>query len=139
MPKFGKRSLLCIDTCHPDLQQLLHEVIKKVDISVRWGWRGEKDQNGFVAAGTSRTRWPNSKHNNVDDDGNPESLAFDAYPYPVPPRTAAGLRRHCWVSGYIKATADRMGIKLRQGIDWDGDGDFSDQRLNDLVHHELLR
>jgi peptidoglycan LD-endopeptidase CwlK len=31
-----------------------------------------------------------------------------------------------------------MGIEIRWGGDWDGDGDLSDHKFNDLPHFELI-
>jgi len=131
MPTFGKKSLAQLDTCHPKLQNILWEMIHYTDFSVVCGHRNLKDQNAAYAQKRSQKPWPHGKHNSLP------SLAVDIYPYPMPPDTAAGMRRHCWLSGYVKCVADKLNIPIRQGIDWDSDGDFGDQRLNDLCHHEL--
>lgn len=42
-------------------------------------WRGEEDQNKMVASGKSERKWPFSRHNAVDKDGNPCSEAMDIF------------------------------------------------------------
>ena len=42
------------------------------------------------------------------------------------------------MAGYIQATADKLGIKIRWGGDWDSDGDLDDQTFMDLGHFELV-
>lgn len=43
------------------------------------GWRGEEEQNEDVAEGRSKLSWPNSKHNMLDEQGNPCSQALDIF------------------------------------------------------------
>lgn len=129
MYKFSELSKKRLETCHPDLQRLMNEVIKHYDISILCGHRGEEDQNKAFSEGNSKLKWPNSKHNSLP------SKAVDIMPNPSDWKD--NLRfYHC--IGFIKGIADSMNIKIRCGIDWDGDNDFKDQTFNDLPHVELL-
>jgi hypothetical protein len=76
MPKFSKRSLSNLVTCHPLLQELAHEVIKDFDFTVIEGHRDKSSQMKAFASKTSKLKWPRSKHNQWP------SQAFDALPYP---------------------------------------------------------
>ena len=51
----------------------------------------------------------------------------------------AAMKRFVYFAGYVKRVADDLGIAIRWGGDWDGDGDFSDQTFHDLPHFELVQ
>ena len=72
-------------------------------------------------------------------------MAVDAAPYPVNWGDQGSLRqrqkaiaRFYEFAGYVLAVADQQRLQLRWGGDWDMDGDFLDQRFDDLVHFELV-
>lgn len=128
MPEFSPLSKKRLAECHPDLQKLMNEVIKSYDIVVLCGFRGKDEQEKAVAEGKSKVHFPNSKHNVTP------SLAVDIAPYPI---DWNDMKRWWHLAGYVKATAERLGIKIRQGADWNGDNDFKDQKFVDLPHVEL--
>jgi len=72
---FGKRSLERLETCHEDLQEIAHELIKYMDVTVLCGHRGEREQNSAFNSGHSRLMFPRSKHNKTP------SRAVDLAPY----------------------------------------------------------
>jgi len=113
MPAFGKRSLDCLSTCHPDIQRLMHEAIRTatpdLDFAVICGHRSKADQNAAVAAGNSKTPWPRSRHNTMP------SEAADIVPYPIDWNDTARFRK---LAAHVKATADRLGIAVEWGGDW---------------------
>jgi hypothetical protein len=47
MPYFGDKSLRCLSTCHPLLQQVLREAINHYDFSIIYGHRGRVRQKAF--------------------------------------------------------------------------------------------
>ena len=47
------------------------------------------------------------------------------------------MDRHYYFGGYVLATAEKLGLKVRWGGDWDGDRETKDQTVNDLVHFEV--
>lgn len=51
---------------------------------------------------------------------------------------ARALGRWYLFAGYVRATADRLGIRVRYGADWDGDFEVKDQNFHYLPHWELL-
>jgi len=128
MPKFGKTSADRLATCHPDLQKLFNEVVKNYDCSVLQGIRPKEEQDEYFRTGRSKVQYPNSKHNSDP------SMAADVAPYPI---DWNNTNRFYHFAGYVIATADQLGIKLRWGGDWDSDKDFSDQNFNDLPHFEI--
>ena len=51
MPRFSKTSLSKLETCHPVLQDLMHEVIRFFDIKVIEGYRSNERQESLHFAG----------------------------------------------------------------------------------------
>jgi hypothetical protein len=121
MPEFGSKSREKLKTCHNDLQLLFSEVIKDFDCSVICGHRNAKEQTEAFRAGKSEVIWPKSKHNQQP------SLAVDVVPYPI---DWNDLDRFYIFGGYVKKTAELMGIKIKWG------GDF--KSFFDGPHFELI-
>jgi len=147
MPEFGASSKVKLMTCHPDLVRLFNEVVNAYDCQVIDGARTEADQEDKVKRGFSKTL--DSKH--VVSQEHPLSRAADVAPYPVvwPLKldaypTPAELNQYVHTigrfydfHGFVLATANLLGIKIRWGGDWDMDKDFMDQTFDDLDHFEL--
>lgn len=129
MPAFSKTSLDRLATCHPKLQAVLNEVIKYEDFVVLEGHRGQEAQDKAFREGKSKLRWPHGKHNSLP------SQAVDVAPYPVDWNDTHAFAR---LAGYIQCVADSMGIAVRWGGDWNGNGKSKDERFLDLVHFELI-
>jgi peptidoglycan L-alanyl-D-glutamate endopeptidase CwlK len=107
--EFSDRSKRNLSQCHADLQRLAAEMRKEMDIEVICGFRGEKEQNEAFRKGTSKLRFPNSKHNKSP------ALAFDACPNPIDWDNAKAFHEMRKVA---QECADRLGIKIRL-ISWD--------------------
>lgn len=135
MPKFSADSLAQLESCHPDLQTLFHEVVKYFDCKVVEGHRNKADQERAFSAGASTKHYPDGKHNQVP------SCAVDVYPYPI---QLKNIPRFYWFAGYVLGTAKQLKLSgkithdIRCGADWDRDFDINDQKLNDLVHFEIV-
>lgn len=129
MAAFSKKSMDALKTCHPDLRRLLEDVVIDFDCSVLCGHRGEKDQNKAFRDNRSKKRYPESKHNSSP------SLAVDVVPYPI---DWENLNRFYLFIGYVRKTAEILGIKVRNGGDWDNDTMLNDQSFNDLPHWEII-
>ena len=127
MPTFGQRSLTNLHTAHPDLQKVCNEAIKLYDFSVICGHRDKAKQDKAVRNGKSKTPFPKSKHNSLP------SLAVDLAPYPIDWNDTS---RFYFLAGVMMGCAEKVGVKLRWGGDWNGDGDFK-ERFRDLPHFEL--
>lgn len=134
MPEFSKISEDRLITCHHDLQRLFREVVKNYDCRILCGHRGQAEQDRLFRVNASKVQFPNSKHNSSP------AMAVDVAPYfqEYPHLRWTDYNSFYNFIGYVEATANMMGIKIRSGGDWDSDHDFSDQKFNDLVHFELI-
>lgn len=128
MPKFSKSSDDKLNTCHPLLQTLFREVVKHYDCTIICGHRGEKEQNEAFENGYSKLKFPMSKHNSMP------SRAVDVMPFPL---SWTDKSRHLHFAGYVQATADRLGIKVRWGGNFDGDQNL-DNGFMDRPHWEIV-
>ena len=108
--------------------RLFSVVVKRFDCSVLCGYRARAEQNDLYRRGRSRLKYPNSRHNHKP------SLAVDVAPYPL---DWSDRERFCLFAGYVLGAADRMGIPIRWGGDWDKNTLLSDNRFDDLPHFEL--
>jgi hypothetical protein len=118
------------------------------NITIIDGIRTWAEQAINVRNGASKTM--ESRHLPQDPDN--LSNAVDATVYPVDwealergfnavkradPKLT--VLRHFHMMGGLKAIAGMKGIDLRQGHDWDSDGDFADQTFMDMVHSEVRK
>jgi peptidoglycan LD-endopeptidase CwlK len=136
MPEFGTKSINNLKTCDVRLITLAEEVVKFHDCSCIEGWRNEEDQIRYVREGKSHVSWPKGKHNNMDQDGNPCSMAVHLIPYPN--LDWNDLERFYYFGGFVLGVAAGLSIPIRWGGDWDRDNDLHDQTFNDLCHFELV-
>lgn len=132
MPHFSGRSLAHLAQCHPDIQQVLDEVIKHFDCKVTCGHRPKNEQDMLYHGVPKRTqvKWPNSRHNSVPAE------AVDVVPYPV---NYSDRERFTLFAGYVLGIAAMMGIDLVWGGDWDDDTEVDDNKFDDLPHFQLKR
>ena len=128
MPKFGKKSMSKLETCHEDLQQVFYQVIKHFDCSVLEGHRGEELQNKYFNEGKSKVKFPKGKHN-----ANP-SNAVDVVPWPI---DWDDTDRMYYFAGFVKGVAAMLDIPLRWGGDWNDNTEVKDTGFKDLPHFEL--
>lgn len=116
MPELSQKSLNKLQQCHPDIQRVMLEVIKVKDFTVIEGYRTKEDQDIRFYQGTSRVKWPNSKHNTFP------AKAIDIWPWPVP-RTASGeldssSREWNTLAGIVMDKAQELGVNLVWGGTW---------------------
>jgi len=138
MPKFGRRSKERLKGVHPDLVNVLNDVIKYYDITILEGLRSQDRQIDLYNDGKSKLDgvYKKSKHQ--------LGKAVDISPYPVDFQDTKG---YMYLAGLMIATAKKLGVKLRWGGDWNGDHKFSgrenskrtdkSQTFDDLVHYEV--
>lgn len=110
MPSFGKRSLDNLKEAHPLLQKVMHEAIKDFDFTVIEAYRGKAEQEAALRKGTTKAKWLQSAHNYKP------SLAVDCVPYPLDWDDHKAFER---MGAAIMAAAQRVGVRLRWGGDWD--------------------
>lgn len=138
MPKFGKRSKEALDSCHPDLKEIMNEAIKYYDFSVLEGHRSVERQLALYTDGKSKIDGvkKKGKHNYYP------SRAVDIVPYPVDWEDA---NRFHFLAGLIFGIAERLRVegkithKLRWGGDFNMNMDFEDQKFIDYPHFELIK
>ena len=136
MPHYSKRSQTRLDTCHPKLVLVMNAVIKYYDISILEGARSEERQNEMFEQKLSRVQWPNSKHNCKNR--NALSRAVDIDPWI--PGIGIDWDNHLmfhFMAGRVLANAERLGVPLRWGGDWNRNQYSGDEKFLDLVHFEL--
>lgn len=90
-------------------------------------------QDDAFASGASKLQWPHGKHNKLP------SLAVDFQPYPLPERTEKLWASLAHIAGRAIELGKDRGLKVRWGGDWNGDGDLTDQKFDDLYHLEISR
>lgn len=129
MNTFSSRSKANLMSCHQRLQDLFNEVLKTYNCTVLEGHRSKDRQDNAYKSGLSKLKFPASKHNRYP------SHAIDVIPYPI---DFSDVKRIYEFGKFVIETSKKMGIKIRWGGDWDGDGDTNDQKFNDLVHFELI-
>jgi len=134
MPRFSIKSNSILATCERDIQTVMHEVIKIVDITAFSGHRTPEEQAKLYAQG--RTTKGNiityrdgtdkkSKHNYSP------SKAVDIIPYP------SGWKdkeRFHYVAGVVMTVADRLFKegKIEKQIEWGGNW----KNFKDLPHFQ---
>lgn len=135
MAEFGQSSIRELNTCHPDLKTIFHEVIRHRDCTILEGFRNEEAQNKAYKEGKSQKQWPNGNHNK-----NP-SVAVDVIPYPIDWKDREGIT---YFAGFVLGIAEQLlksgkiTHKVRWGGDWNSDGQVKDNKFDDLVHFELV-
>lgn len=135
MPQFGTSSRRRLEECDIRIQEILNEIIEHFDCTVLTGHRNEEEQNKKYAAGESKVKWPNSKHNTLP------SKAVDVSPWPIPGNWGAKWKdrvKFYELKAIIFFVASKNGVKIRFGGDWDQDGDYNDNTFDDLVHFEIV-
>lgn len=125
---FSNRSRDRLRSCHPVLQELMSRAIQAsaLDFTILCGYRSQEEQDAAFAAGNSKLKWPQSKHNRSP------SLAVDIAPYPVDWNDEA---RFISLAAEVKRTWASMpaATKQRYILSWGGDW----ETFRDLPHWEL--
>ena len=130
--RFGERSLTKLHTCDNKLIAVANEALKgsPIDLTILEGHRTRERQIELFNSGMSKIDGESrlSKHQWTP------SLAVDIAPYPIDWKD---INRFFMMAGVVLSSAERLGVALRWGGDWDMDGDFKDQDFFDLPHFEL--
>lgn len=133
MNEFDAGSKARLAKAHPLLQKLMNEAIKKASFTILDSQRGRKAQEEAYRKGYSKVRFGSSAHN-----WNP-AIALDLAPLPLSwENSAKNLDRWRVLQiDVIKPLAASLGIPIRQGIDWNRNGNLTDDGWDDLPHIEL--
>lgn len=139
MAKFGSASLQRLQTCDQRLVILANDVIAIQDHTIVFGHRNQEDQERAFREGKTKLHWPRGNHNALP------SRAIDV----APVYYEQGMKID-WndviafgrLAGMYQACAHRRGIRLRFGLDWDGDfrsvGRDPGESFLDAPHIELV-
>lgn len=128
MPAFSTKSLARLETCHPSLQRIARAAIVRYDFVVLCGHRSKAEQDDAYERGASKLRWPKSKHNQAP------SHAIDLAPFPIDWDDLQAFRD---LARIFLEEAEKIGVKVRWGGDWNGNGK-PDDKFMDMPHFELV-
>jgi len=138
---FGGISKNKLTGVHPDLVGVAECALSFgiLDFSVSEGVRTEQRQKELLQTGFTKTLA--SKHL-IQADG--YGHALDLYPYPidmarVQKGDAREIARFGLLAGLMLRAAQDLGVKIRWGADWDGDGQTLDHSFFDAPHFELVK
>lgn len=128
MPKFSSKSLDRLAECEIPIQRLMLKAIEKVDFSILCGYRGKVEQDSAFKKGTSKLKFPNSKHNK-----NP-SHAVDIAPYPL---NWKDINSFIQLSTTIKETWNELTEEEKDGwkLEWGGDW----ANFKDYPHYQIVK
>lgn len=129
MPSFSNLSLQRLAMLAPPLQLLLREAIKEFDFKILDSVRDREGQELAFRQGNTKVHFGDSAHNYFP------AVAVDIVPYPVDWNDIWRFR--ALQKGVILPLARKLDIPIRQGYDWDRDGDEKDERFRDWPHIEL--
>jgi peptidoglycan LD-endopeptidase CwlK len=136
--KYSEKSLEKIRQLHKDLQVVLMEAIKHVDINIVCGHRDKVEQDKAYAEGNSKLKFPRSKHNKLPVE------AVDIIPYPTGyPKDYKGWSQFAYMIGIIKGLSEEMyksgkiSKRLRFGFDFNRDNVLFNDNFIDAPHIEL--
>lgn len=125
-------------TLHDDLKLLFDETRKELetnprpkcpDIFLVCGQRGKEEQDEAVRKGLSKVNFPSSKHNSSP------SMAMDTCPHPINWRE---VDRFYVMYNVMKEVAERLGLKIRFGADFNQDGNLKNDKFVDMPHCEIV-
>ena len=131
--KWSNSSQIVYNQLDDRLKTLVTRIRDEVaDISLTSSYRDADEQNALYAMNVTQVKWPNSKHNTRP------CKAIDLQPYPYPkyePKLWGALG---YIAGHAMRIAQGEGFKIRWGGDWNGDGDTTNQKFDDLFHLEIV-
>ena len=136
MFRFSKKSLAQLDTVDPRLKALAIQVlsVSPIDFTIVQGRRTVAQSAQNIKNGTSFLSDP-SKSKHVTGE------AIDFAPY-VNGKLDWDDREKFWtIAKLFKQEAEKMGIKVRLGADWNGSGSYKDEVQRgtfDCGHVELV-
>lgn len=124
-----KTSVKRLRNVHPDLVRLARAAHEDFPLLVVCGHRGKEEQDAAFAAGLSKVKWPTSKHNKIP------SLAVDLAPLPLDWSNRKAFED---LAAHVLQVAEKLGIEIRWGGDWNRNGSTKDERFLDYPHFELV-
>lgn len=125
------RDVLRLDGVHADLVRVVRIASEMTPLMVIEGLRTRERQAELYAIGRTKPGHPvtwtmHSRHC--------DGMAVDVGPVPLDWKDRKAFLA---VAGAMFAAAQRVGVTLRWGGDWDGDGVYGERGESDLPHFEL--
>lgn len=148
MPNFSMTSKDRLNTCHHELRNVFFEVIKHFDCTILYGHRTPLEQKELFKRGRKLVNGVWEIENKLEvvtycdgfdklsNHNHSPSDAVDAVPYPI---DWQDFKRMYYFAGFVKGTAQQMGIKIIWGGDWNNNTDLKDQSFFDLPHFERVK
>ena len=142
MYQFGSTSIKRLSTCNEPLQQVMKLAISRspVDFGIAQGHRSVEEQQELYAQGRTKPGNVVTYVDGIKKQSNHNlkpSNAADIYGW-VNGQATWDKDHLVFLAGIIMAAANELGIVLRWGGNWDGDGEIiSDQNFIDLPHFEF--
>lgn len=126
-----ERDMLRLQGVNGDLVRVVKHAAGLIPLTVIEGVRTRERQAELYAVGRTKPGIPstwtlNSKHC--------DGLAVDLAPLPLDWTNRASFLA---LAGAMFAASQRIGVAIRWGGDWDGDGVIGERGESDLVHFEL--
>lgn len=122
---FSSISLERLNTCHIELQRLMHAVmnLQEIDFSILCGFRDKHDQDEAVREGHSMLCWPHGRHNHEP------SLAVDIAAYPIDDFNKDNTSRTIMLAKSVLGVATKLEIPVFWGGHW--------THFQDIYHFQL--
>lgn len=139
--RLGAQSLARLKGVHPQLVRVVQRAIEisTVDFMVLEGVRTPQRQRELYAQGRTKpgpkVTWTLTSNHFVKSDG--FGHAVDLVPWPVDWEGPTRFPKFDEISRAMFAAADELGVKIRWGADWDGDGKPRERGETDSPHFEL--
>jgi peptidoglycan L-alanyl-D-glutamate endopeptidase CwlK len=136
----GPKSLAKLDGVHPDLVRVVKRAIAitRQDFVVLEGIRTPARQAELYAQGRTKpgpkVTWTMTSNHFRKADG--YGHAVDLCPFPVDWNTPSKFDA---IADAMEAAADELGVAIRWGANWDGDGKRREAKETDSPHFELAR
>lgn len=130
--KWGDGSLRVRAQLVPVLKKIVDEMLQHMDLTLISGYRSKEEQDELFREGKSQLQWPQSKHNRYP------AIAVDIQPYPYPQDERELWAALGFMAGLSTIIAEKYGVTIRWGGDWDMDGDVTDNDFDDLFHLEIV-
>lgn len=128
---------------HPDLVRVVEEAIRltTVDFAVLEGVRTPERQRELYAQGRTKpgpiVTWTKTSNHFAAADG--YGHAVDLVPSPVDWEGPTRFPKFDAIAKAMFAAANKLGIAIRWGADWDQDGNLRDRGESDSPHFELAK
>lgn len=135
----SKGSLKGVETCNDHIQGAVNFALQFLDFGVIEGHRDRDTQNLYYEQKKTQLKWPLSTHNTYPSNAVDLLVYVRGMGY-ITEKTAPEKWRqyYGYLAGILRAYCDMHGLKFRWGGDWSSDdGNFNNQKFDDLVHFEI--